>query len=133
MILEEKDAIARFESPLNLLNRLKSSLSRPHSKPTIASIPPSSSEIIEDLDEKLKSGGLKSKAAGIMNDCLNELKSRIPEVDRPSQLSQIAETMNKIISSEDKNKNDNQNQPQFIIYSPTFISEDHFDTVYVKE
>lgn len=134
MILNEEEAIARFESPLNLLNRLKSGLSRHKSPSVIPSIPPAASEIIEDLEEKLKSGGLKSKAAGIMSDCLDELRNRISEVDRPAQLAQVAETMNKIITSEDKNKKDSDtSRPQYIIYSPTFISEEHFDTVYAKE
>jgi len=134
MILDEREAIARFESPLNLLNRLKSGLSKHKNQTQIVSIPPTSSEIIEDLEEKLKSGGLKSKAAGIMNDCLEELKNRIGEVDKPTQLAAVAETMNKIISSEDKNRKDkDENKPQFIVYSPTFISEEHFDTVYVRE
>jgi len=134
MILDEREAIERFESPLNLLNRLKSGLSRHKSNTSIPSIPPSSSEIIEDLEEKLKYGGLKSKAADIMHDCLIELKNRITEVDKPTQLAAVAETMNKIISAEDKNKlNNNENKPQFIVYAPRFISEEHFDTIYVKD
>lgn len=132
MILEETEAIERFESPLNLLNRLKSQLSKSSQRSNIVSIPPSSKDIIADLDEKLKFSGLKTKAAGIMSDCLDELKTRVSEI-RPERLATVAAEMNKIVTAEaDKNK-DLQSQPQFVVYSPTFITEDHFDTVYVKE
>jgi len=134
MILDEKEVIERFESPLNLLNRLRAGLSHHKNQSKIVSIPPTAENLIEDLEEKLKYGGLKSKAAGIMNDCLEELKSRIGEVDKPTQLAAVAETMNKIISSEDKNKkSDSDSKPQYVIYTPTFISEEHFETIYVRE
>lgn len=131
MLLDEKEAIERFESPLNLLNRLKSNLSK---KTAIVSIPPRSSEIVENLEEKLKAAGLKTKAAVIMGECLDQLRNKVAEVDKPSQLAQVAETMNKIITAENKNKKDDDtNKPQFVVYSPTFINEDHFETIYVKE
>lgn len=133
MLLDETEVKERYESPLNLLNRLKSGLSKQKSNSSIVSIPPTADKIVEDLEEKLKFGGLKSKAAGIMSDCLDELKVRIAEVDKPSQLAAVAETMNKIVNTENKNRNDNTDKPQFVVYSPTFINEEHFETIYVKE
>jgi len=134
MILNETEAKERFESPLNLLNRLRTSLSSPKDRSSIVSIPPTAESIIENLDEKVKAAGLKTKAAGIMSDCLDEIKNRIAEIQKPTQLAAVAETMHKIVNAEDKNKKDDlQNQPQFVVYSPTFIKEDHFETIYVRE
>lgn len=138
MILDEIEIKERFESPANLLNRLKSQLSKSNSHNSnnnmIPSIPPSSDQIIEDLEDKLKHGGLKSKAAAIMDTCLDELKGRIPDIQKPEKLAAIAAEMNKVIIAEDKNRNsDRSDAPQIIIYSPEFINEEHFETIYVRE
>lgn len=136
MILPEAEVKERYESPLNLLNRLKSQLSSPHSKKSnlIVSIPPTSSEVIDNLDEKLSSGGLKSKAAAIMSTCLDELKSRVREIEKPERLASIAAEMNKVVTAENKNNDrDSSDKPQIIVYAPSIISEEHFETVYVKE
>lgn len=134
MILDEQEVLSRFESPLNLLNRLKSSLSKPSHRPTIVSIPPTADKIVDNLEDKLKSGGLKTKAAAIMDTCLEELKSRIQDIEKPEKLAAIAAEMNKVITAENKNKdNDKTDMPQFVIYSPQIISEENFQTIYVKE
>lgn len=133
MILDEQEVTARFESPLNLLNRLRAGLTPHSTKVEIPSIPPTAEKIVQDLDEKLRFGGLKGKAAGIMVDCLDELKSRITEVVKPTQLAQVAETMNKIINAEDKNKNQTVEPPQYIIYAPQFRDERTFEILKVNE
>lgn len=134
MILDEIEARERLESPTNLLNRLRSELSKRNER-VIPSIPPTSDQIIEELEEKLKSGGLKSKAAAIMNLCLDELKDKVQDISKPEKIAAVAAEMNKIIISEDKNKNPSERSdaPQIIIYSPEFIKEEHFETIYVRE
>lgn len=59
MLLSDDEIRERIESPLNLLNRLKSSLgaSRHHLTTQIPSIPPKSSDIIDDLEEKISKIG----------------------------------------------------------------------------
>jgi hypothetical protein len=145
MILDDNEIQSRIESPMNLLNRLKSSLSGPSGQilpsnpnPTnphnlrIPSIPPTADQIVDDLEDKLKSKNLKSKAVNIINDCLDELSSRVSEL-KPERLATVAAEMNKIVTSESDNNKDKSNQPQLVVYCPTFIKEDHFDTVYARE
>ena len=134
MLMDEQAVIARFESPLNLLNRLKSSLTSRNSSVQIPSIPPTAESIVENLEDKIKAAGLKTKAANIMSSCLDELRTRIPEIQKAEKLASVAETMNKIVTAENKNKDDDRSrEPQFVVYSPTFIKEDHFETIYVRE
>jgi hypothetical protein len=54
MIITEEEVKERLDSPANLLNRLRSETNS-RKKVTHPSIPPSSSEIIEDLEEKTPS------------------------------------------------------------------------------
>lgn len=135
MLLDEKEVTERMESPLNLLNRLRSITTNKHSRDnTILSLPPKAEQVIDDLEDKLKYGSLKSKAASIMSDAMDELKARIPEVTKPDQLARIAENMNRIVSAENKNNDrDKMNAPQFVMYAPQFVSENHYETIYAKE
>lgn len=129
MLLSESDAQDRLESPLNLLNRLKSGLNPPVKKATHPAIPPKAEEIIANLDEKINLGALKGKAAGILSSSLDELKNRLSEVTKPSQLASIAKTMGDIISDvEEKTKNDNR-VGQIIIYAPRVLKEEEFETI----
>ncbi len=131
MILEQSEVIARLESPLNLLNRLKS-LTNKHSKETHPSLPPSASEVIEDLEEKLAFGSIKSKAASIMISAMDELKARLPEVQKPEKLAQIAAEMSKVVNSETKNTTKTDNT-QFIIYAPQQINEANYEVIHARE
>lgn len=130
MLLDEKEVTERMESPLNLLNRLRAATN----KHVIPSLPPKAEDVIDDLEDKLKYGSLKSKAASIMSDAMDELKNRIPEVTKPDQLARIAENMNRIVSAENKNNDrDKMNAPQFIMYAPQFLNENYYETIYAKE
>lgn len=133
MILNETEVTERMESPNNLLNRLRSITNR-HSRESniIPVLPPSASEVIDNLEEKLAYGSVKSKAAGIMIQAMDELKTRIPEVQKPDQLARIAESMSKIVSAETKEKTDDQ-RPQFIVYAPSFNREEHYEVMYARE
>jgi hypothetical protein len=130
MILHEAEIQERLESPLNLLNRLKSSIT-PKSHPHIVSIP-DSKEIIPDLDDKIKFGSAKSKAMNVMNLALDELDRKIPEL-KPRELANVASSMAKVIDSTQVR---NENQPRqaiVIINSPALVSEDMFETIDVSE
>jgi hypothetical protein len=131
MIITEEEVKERLDSPANLLNRLRSETNS-RKKVTHPSIPPSSSEIIEDLEEKLAYGSIKSKAAGIMITAMDELRNRLPEVQRPEKLASIASEMGKIVHAEIKDKKETDNN-QFIVYAPQFVKEEHYETIYVRE
>ena len=138
MILEESEVLERFESPLNLLNRLKNNLSKKtvdsNGRPQniIPFLPPTTDQIIEDVEDKLKHGGLKSKAAAIMSDAMDELHKRLPEVQRPEKLASIAAEMNKVIGDKVKDPEDTKHA-QIIIYAPQHRSETHFEVITVNE
>lgn len=132
MILNESEVIERLESPMNLLNRLKT-VTNSH-KPSHPSLPPTSSEIVDNLEEKLAYGSIKSKAAGIMVSALDELKNQIKTVDKPKELAHIAEQMSKVINSqENKNGDSSTKIGSVIIYAPQIMSEDRYDVIDVSK
>lgn len=137
MLLEENDVIERFESPANLLNRLRNELSNSHKhqpKARIPSMPPSAEDVIDDLHEKLKFGGLKTKAAHVMNQALDSLNERISEIQKPKDLAAIADTMNKIVNAENKSGvDDRSDKPQIIIYAPSFVKEETYQVIQADE
>jgi hypothetical protein len=133
MILSESEVTERMSSPLNLMNRLRN-ISRQSSNSQIPSIPPTSEEVIQDLEHKLASTSIKSKAANIMIAAMDELKSRIPEVTKAENLAKIAESMSKVVQAESKdNTQRSENQPQFILYAPQFHTEEHYEVIQAKE
>lgn len=130
MLLDEKEIRERMESPLNLLNRLKTSLSRTSSTPIPApSIPPSSSDIVEDLEEKIKQGSVKAKATNIMIAAMDELSARLPEVTKPEKLAAIAEQMGRVLTNSQVKIEDNRKQAMFVIYAPQVVKEETFEYV----
>lgn len=132
MLLDDNEIAERMQSPMNLLNRLRS-ISKPKQS-DIQSLPPSASEVIQDLEDKLAYGSIKSKAAGIMIAAMDELKKRIPEVSKPDQLARIAEHMSKVVSTETKNPRDpDENKPQYIIYAPQFNQENSYEIIHARE
>ncbi len=133
MILDELEVRERLESPLNLLNRLRSTTTNKHRINIIPSLPPTSSEIIDNLEDKIGLGSIKSKAAGIMVSALDELKNRLPEVTKPKELASIAEQMNKVISVQESKNGDNSLKiGQVIIYAPKILTEDSYDVIDVS-
>jgi len=127
MILSDKEIQERVESPLNLLNRLR----RTSLQVTSPSLPPKSEDILKDLDEKIKLGTVRSTAASIMVDALAELKLRIPDVQKPEKLAQIAAEMNKVVQSRDDS--DDKKAPQVIVYAPQLVQESYFQEITIKE
>lgn len=133
MILAEEELQERIESPLNLLNRLRNRMTPRSSHSIIPSLPPTSNEIIENLEEKINYGSAKSKAAAIMTLAMDELKTKLNEVTRPKELAAIAESMGKIIANTQVRHEDNKTQAQIIVYAPMIVNEDHYDIVDVRE
>ena len=131
MLLNDVEVTERMSSPLNLLNRLRSS-TRSKSN-SIISIPPTSTDIIDNLEDKLQYGSIKSKAANIMIAAMDELNKRIPEVTKPEQLAKIAESMGKVVNAEVANNKDKLDAPQIIYYAPQFNTEEHYETIYARE
>lgn len=134
MILPESEAIERLESPSNLLNRLRASINPHKSRKTqIPSIPPpTASEIIPDLDDKISYSSTKHKAMAIMNSAMDELKTRLPEVQRPEKLAAIAAEMGKIVIAQNNQGITDNRIGQIIVYSPRIVSEEQFEFVDVK-
>jgi hypothetical protein len=134
MILNETEVTERMNSPLNLLNRLRSASKSKSEHHNIISIPPTSSEVIENLEDKLAYGSIKSKAANIMIAAMDELKLRLPEISKPESLARVAESMSKVVNAESINNNkDKLNAPQFHLYAPQFHTEEHYETIYARE
>ncbi len=131
MILNDQEVTERMESPMNLFTRLRSATSN-RNRNQIVSIPPTSDEVIPDLDEKLSVGSIKMKASNIMVQAMEELKTRIPEVTKASELARIAGEMNKIVTAESEEK-DKDNRPQFILYQPVMNQENKYETIYARE
>lgn len=135
MLLSDDEIRERIESPLNLLNRLKSSLgaSRHHPTTQIPSIPPKSSDIIDDLEEKISKSTVRSKAVGILTAAMDELKIRIPDVQKPEKLAAIAAEMSKVISHQDNRGQGEKALSQIIVYAPQVQNIENYQILDVRE
>jgi len=137
MLLNDEEIKERIESPLNLLNRLKTSLTRtiaPHTPVSIPSLPPpSSSDIIDDLEEKISKSTVRSKAVGILTAAMDELKVRIPDVQKPEKLAQIAAEMAKVVSHQDNRNQGGEKLSQIIVYAPQVQNIENYDIIDVAE
>lgn len=129
MILDEVEVLERLESPANLLNRLRR-ISEPVQS---VSIPPSADNVIEDLEEKLKYGSVKSKATAIMNAAMDELRIRIPEVSKPEKLASIAAEMSKVVNATQIRNENDVKIGQIVVYAPQVITEDRFEVIRLNE
>jgi len=133
MILSDDEIQERIESPLNLLNRLRSTVQR-HTNPAIPSLPPTADKLIEDLDDKLKEKSVRSKANSILLKTMTELETRIPDVQKPETLSRIAYDMGRVIATQDVSKgNGSTNVGQIVVYAPQVVNLDSFDIIDVVE
>ncbi len=134
MIINETEVTERMNSPMNLLNRLQAANGHKRNQTPIISIPPSSSDIIDNLEEKLSYGSIKSKAANIMIAAMDELQKRLPETQKPEQLARITESMSKVVNAETVNeKTDKLHGPQFVLYAPQFHEETHYEVIHSRE
>lgn len=134
MILPETELKERLESPMNLLNRLKTAIN-PHrgsaNSTTHPALPPKAEDIIPDIDQKIGVGSVKNKAINIMTKAMTTLETRIEEVVKPEHLARIASEMGKVVSGLEQ-KEQGPNVGQIIIYAPQVMSERDFDTIDVS-
>lgn len=136
MILTDEEITERLESPLNLMNRLRRATESitPSNSNFIPSFPPTSDQLIQDLQDKINGGTVKTKANGILAKTLDELDRRLPEIQKPEKLAQIASEMSKVVNAQDnKNSGERSDKPQIIIYAPQTINESHYETMVVNE
>lgn len=140
MILSDSEVTERLESPDNLINRLRSGMfsgaSRQNKIIPIPSLPPiediSSSELIDDLEDKLKAGQVRSKATALLVDAIDELKLRLTEVTKPKELSSIASDMSKILVNHKtitQKESTEGPQVQVIVYTPRINNESHYNVI----
>ena len=129
MLLTDEENQERLESPMNLLNRLKTATTP---KTGIPTMPPVTSEDIKlDIPGKLAANGLRDTAARVMGKALKELEVQLPNVQKPEKLAQIATEMNKVLNAtQDKDKNP---PAQIIVYAPQVIQENYFQELTLKE
>lgn len=133
MLLTDEEIQERLESPMNLLNRLKTATSPRASRDSgIPTMPPVTSEDIKlDIPGKLAANGLRDTAARVMGKALQELEVQLPNVQKPEKLAQIATEMNKVLNAtNDKDKNP---PAQIIVYAPQVIQENYFQELTLKE
>lgn len=136
MLLNDDEIKETIESPLNLLNRLKRTLNHTvhPSLPSITNpIPPRASDIIDDLDDRLKNNSTRSKAVGILNAAMDELSRRLPEIERPESLARVAENMSKVISQQDTRNAGDKLLSQIIVYAPQVQKIEDYEVIEVVE
>ena len=136
MLLDDDEIKERMESPINLLNRLRTSLKKiPNGIiPSIPDqIPPRASDIIDNLDDRLKETSTRHKANSILNSAMDELAKRIPEIEKPERLATIAESMAKVISHQDNKSSSEKLQSQIIVYAPQVQNIESYEVVEVTE
>ena len=140
MILNDDEIKERIESPLNLLNRLRTTLNRassiipvPSGSTSIPQLPPKSSDIIENLEDKINNTTARSKAMSIMLSAMDELDKRIPEIQKPEKLASIAAEMSKVISHQDSRSAGDKMTSQIIVYAPQVQSIENFEVIEVSE
>ena len=89
------------------------------------------SELVDGAEKKIQLGIIKTKAADVLNSALDQLRIRLPEVNRVKDLSTIAKEMNSIVTEEsDKKQNVNQ---QVIVYRPILNEISKYETVISHE
>jgi ATP phosphoribosyltransferase len=143
MILTDDEIKERIESPINLLNRLRrispsSGALIPRSgsigKPNHPSMPPKAEDLVGDLEEKLQNSSARTKAMRLMSSAMDELEKRLPEVQKPERLAQIAREMSAVISHQDQKNNNTANiGSQIIVYAPQIQPLESFEIIDIVE
>lgn len=151
MVLDDLEVESRLNSLDNLVNRLRrldnieektdASLAvfipaeqEAIKQSDITALPPSSEELIEDLEAKLRKNNIKLLASDVLENSLESLRYRLDEVDKVRDLSRIASDMGKILTSIDPPKeSDKTAKNQVIIYKPVMVQESHYNSLQVNE
>lgn len=91
-------------------------------------------EVLDSLEEKTKKDLIKNTAQTVLGDSIELLRRRLPEIDKARDLAHIAGEMQKVLASmEPKNKDEDKQPSQVIIYRPIVHQESHFKSVHVVE
>lgn len=138
MLLDEQELKDRLESPLNLLNRLRNATnphrrSQAHGEAVIPSLPPTASELVPNLEEKIQHGAIKSKAMNLIVQAMDELKIRMPEAQKPRELADIAVNLARVIGSVHPVSNMGAASAQIVIYAPQIMTEETYNVVELNE
>lgn len=145
MILNDDEIAQRIESPINLLNKLRKITQnnrgsiQPFNTPVsshevnIPTLPPKSQDIIDDLESKIINATARSKATNILVKAMSELEQRLPEVQKPETLANIAQQMSKVISNQDANKPQNNQMSQIIVYAPQVQKLEDYEVIDIRE
>jgi hypothetical protein len=133
MLLNDEEIRERIESPINLINRLRNTLSKPTLNGLIPSMPPKAEDVISDLEEKISNTTARSKARDIMNLAMDELKVRMPEIQKPEKLAQIAREMAQVVSHQEAKSNDKELAGKIIVYAPQVVNLENYNIVDVNE
>lgn len=128
MILSDEEIQERLESPINLMNRLRE-LNKGNS--AVVSLPPKSEDIIPNIDEKLNDS--RTKAHSILNATMDELRRRLPEVQKAEKLATIAKEMSMVIAQQDNRNQGSIQAGQIIVYAPTMVPIENFEVIDVEE
>jgi len=131
MLLNDDEIQERIESPLNLLNRLRTSLDKASNPNPSPCLPPKSSDIIEDLENKISN--TRTKAVGILNAAMDELRVRLPEVQKPEKLAAIAAEMAKVVSHQESKNTGDKSLSQIIVYAPQVQNIENYEVIEVAE
>lgn len=136
MLLNTEQLNNRLDSPNNLINRLRhnksngielfGAVSKSSRAELIIPVLPSSE--LDEVEREIKNGLVKSKAREILGDSLNYLHRELPNVDSSRELSNIAQSMSKIIESFEPKK-DSHTPGNLVIWKPVMVNENHYESV----
>ena len=163
MLLNDNELNARLESTDNLINRMRSvrqvsqvsetepeqkeissflsllnGSHRPSSRAVIdiPALPPSSENLIENLEDKIKTAQVNHNALAVLDDSLILLRDKLVDVQHAKDLSRIATDMEKILNGSRINERENNRTTGtggVIIYKPIIVNESHYESVTVQE
>ena len=144
MILTEEEVNIRLESPGNLINRMRAISNNSNamslfgvsktSQSESRILPPSVEQLIDNAEGKIKLGVVQNSALEVLNQSLNELKLRLPEVDKVKDFSTIAKDMNAIITQVNESSRINNTEAnQVIIYKPIINVESNYEVIHLSE
>lgn len=124
------------------LSSFLSVLNGNHHKPSrsqdyeIPSLPPNSSDLIENLEDKIKTAQVNHKALSVLDESLDLLRVKLDEVQNAKDLSRIATDMEKILNGSrisERESNRSSSGAGVIIYKPIMVNENHYESLAVNE
>ena len=130
MLLEKDEIDKRIESPLNLLNRLRSHKQAPREAANVYNI----DKVMPDIDTRLREAknsrkpDVGEKAIDIIMSAMDELKDKIPEIQKPEKLSSVIRDMSQVIKNTESEKEAGSNV-QFIFKVSGVNKESDYEVI----